>query len=109
MKYRLRTLRRARQDVEAIMNWIANKRKAPQGAVSWLQAYEKTAESLVNSPHSFGLAPENGHVEKEIRQFLFKTRRGRMYRGLFTIDGDEVLILRVRGPGQPVLQSDELQ
>jgi hypothetical protein len=32
-----------------------------------------------------------------------------MYRGVFTIEGDQVLILRVRGPGQPLLEPDEVE
>ena len=108
MNYRLRTLQRARRDVETIIDWIANTRNAPQGATRWLAAYEQAAESLANVPYSYGFAPENDYVEQELRQFLFKTRHGRVYRGVFTVEGDDILILRVRGPGQPPLQADEL-
>ena len=109
MKYHLRTLRRAQRDVEAIIDWIANTREAPRGAASWLAAYEKAADSLIRAPYSYGLAPENEYVDLELRQFLFKTRRGRLYRGIFTVDGNEILILRVRGSGQPPLQRDEVE
>lgn len=109
MSFRVRVLRRARQDADAIVDWIGNVRQSPQGAQSWLQAYERAAAKLRDAPHRHGFAPENEHVPIELRQFLFKTRRGRRYRGIFTIDGNEVLILRIRGPGQPLLQPDEIE
>jgi len=109
MKYRLRVLRRARKDVDAILDWIANEQKSPQGAASWLRAYENAAALLLDAPQSDSVAPENEYVDLELRQFLFKTRRGRTYRGVFTVDGDEILILRVRGPGQAQLEPDEFE
>ena len=56
---------------------------------------------------SFGAAPEQ-HSEFDVRQALFKTRRGRVYRALFLLEGSDVYLLRVRGPGQASLQPDEL-
>ena len=109
MKFRIRTLSRAHRDVAAILSWMARERKSVEGAASWLKAYEAAARKVARSPESFGLAPEDDGGERRIRQFLFKTRRGNVYRGLFTIDADEVLILRVRGAGQPPLEPDELR
>jgi plasmid stabilization system protein ParE len=109
VKYNVRALSRAQRDVDSILDWIINERHAPQGAASWLRAYEQAAKALADSPESYGFAPENGHVDIELRQFLFKTRRGRTYRGVFTIVGNEVRILRVRGPGQPLLEADEIE
>ena len=37
-----------------------------------------------------------------------KTRRGRPYRLLFTLDDCEVRVLHVRGPGQDLVSADEL-
>jgi plasmid stabilization system protein ParE len=108
MSYRVRLLRRARQDVDAILSWIANERKSPKGAADWLSRYEEVATGLAHWPESHGLALEDEFDDRELRQFLFKTRRGRMYRGIFTIQDDEVLILRVRGPGQQVVDPDDL-
>ena len=89
MTYRVRTLRRARFDVDAILDWIAIQREAPEGAATWLDAYEATVAELAERPQSYSLAPEDEHVDYELRQFLFKTRRGRTYRGVFTIVGEE--------------------
>ncbi len=46
-------------------------------------------------------------VQLPIKQVFFRTRRGRSYRAIFLIVGDEVRILRVRGPGQDSIDSDE--
>ena len=109
MTYHVRTLHRAQQDVDAIVHWIAVERQSPQGAATWLHAYEQAAAALSNSPQGYPFAPENEHVDLDIRQFLFKTRRGRIYRGLFTVEIDEVLILRVRGPGQAPVEPHDLE
>jgi len=62
---------------------------------------------LKQDAHSFGFAPENQDCDLEVRQALFKTRHGRVYRALFFIEGENVFILRVRGPGQaPVMPKD---
>jgi hypothetical protein len=53
------------------------------------------------------MAPENTDTEFEVRQVLFKTRRGNVYRALYLLDGEDVYILRVRGKGQaPVKPAD---
>lgn len=108
MTYRLRTMSRAHRDVTAILTWIARERRSKTGAASWLRAYETAARKLTHSPESYGLAPEDDGGEQPVRQFLFKTRQGNVYRGLFIIEANEVVILRVRGSGQPPLEPDEL-
>lgn len=109
MSYRIRTLRRAQRDIDAILNWIANERRSPQGAAQWLNAFETAAATLSSLPHRCSLARENGFSDHELRQLLFKTPHGRTYRAVFCVEGDEIRILRVRGPGQPDLLDDELE
>jgi plasmid stabilization system protein ParE len=109
MTFQVRSLRKARQDVDCILNWLIHDRKTPRGAAAWLRAYEAAAATLATSADAYGLAPEDGFVDYVVRQFLFKTRSGRVYRGLYTIVGEEMLILRVRGPGQAEVQPDELR
>lgn len=87
---------------------MIHERKSPQGAAAWLQAFEDAATKLAHHPESYAFAPEARQLGRDVRQFLFKTRRGCTYRGVYIIVGDEVLILRVRGPGQPPLQVDEI-
>lgn len=40
---------------------------------------------------------------------MFKTRKGRKYRVLFTIQDQTAIILHVRGPGQDLLDPDDLR
>ena len=96
-------LPRAIADVQHIANWIHE--HSPQGAMSWLDAYDDMVARLASDAEQFGAAPER-HAEFDIRQALFKTRRGRIYRSLFIIDADQVYILRVRGSYCQMLCSD---
>lgn len=106
MKFHVKTLRKAKQDYHVILEYIAERSKP--GAVAWARAFDKALARLEESADTFPLAPENEHVNLEVREILFKTRRGLFYRALFTIRGDEVLVLHVRGPGQDFLTEDEL-
>jgi hypothetical protein len=53
-------------------------------------------------------AQENDDVNLEVRQVLFKTKRGRAYRAVFHVEGNDVYLLRVRGPGQAPIRPDDL-
>jgi len=74
-----------------------------------LNALEQVFERMAENPDSFGLAPEGELLVEDIRQCLFKTPKGRSYRVLYLIESDKVVVLRVRGPGQPPLSADELR
>jgi len=104
--FKIHELGRAQADIRSIASWIAE--RSPQGARAWLRAYDDLIERMQKQAHSFGPAYENDDCEFDVRQALFKTRRGRVYRVLFFIDGEEVYILRVRGPGQAPVEPEEL-
>lgn len=106
MAYTVRTLPRAEFDAQLIYDWI--KERSPDGALRWWNEFLDACASLRRSPDRFALAIECQWDDRDIRQVLFKTRRGKYYRALFVVVDDEVRILRVRGPGQPDLLSDEL-
>lgn len=106
MTQRLNIFPRAEQDAQKIFDWIAE--RSPQGANSWFAALEAATQKVLHDSSIYALAPENELVNCGLRQFLFKTRQGNLYRGLFTVVDDEVRILRIRGPGQPPLAPDEL-
>lgn len=98
MTYRVKALRKAEGDVRSIVAYV--RKRSSRGAVSWLDAYRAAREHLAEFADGCGEAEENHQFEFDVRQHLFKTRRGRVYRMLFTMIGDEVRILRVRGSGQ---------
>jgi plasmid stabilization system protein ParE len=106
MTYRLQVLPRAEADINQIFLWL--QKRSPDGARRWFLAFEQAAQAVLLNPHRFSVAREEMSVGEGLRQFLFRTRHGRTYRGLFVIDDNEVVVLRVRGPGQRDLQSDEL-
>ena len=107
MTFRLRILPRAERDAQQIFDWL--RARSPDGAIRWWFAFDGAVHNLVDHPHGYGLAPETESVRYDLRQFLFKTRRGRRYRGVFVVVGDEVRVLRIRGPGQAPLEPDELE
>ncbi len=105
MSFTVRELPRAKLDKRQIFEWIFE--RSPQGAAAWLNAYDEMTARLRSAADRLAHAVENEDVELEIRQVLFRTRRGRIYRAVFHIVGRDVFILRVRGPGQaPVGPTD---
>jgi len=107
MTYEPLLLPRAQADVDSIVRFLAE--RSPQGAIAWRERWEDVLRQLRTKPLECGLAPESAGYEAEIRQLLFKTRRGRTYRALFTVVGRGVYILHVRGPGQNLLRLGQLR
>jgi plasmid stabilization system protein ParE len=99
MKYRVVVSRQALRDVRATFSWIAQ--QSLPGAQRWRNAFDSAIQRLESNPLGCGRAGEaDDFVDRELRQILFKTRRGRTYRAVFVVAGNEVRVLRVRGPGQ---------
>lgn len=106
MSYIVRELPRAMREKETIFRWLHE--RSPAGAASWLRAYDSLMDRLRRNADLFGEAPESQSFEIELKQALFKTRRGHFYRALFFIENDAAYILSVRGPGQDFLSPDEI-
>lgn len=107
MSFTVHTLWRAERDFDRIVSYLCE--RSPQGADSWLRAWEKAKQKLQDSADKFGLAPENEGQDLEVREFIFRTRKGRDYRVLYTIRDREVFIMHLRGPGQDLLSPEELR
>lgn len=108
MSFSVWELPRAKEDKQAILEWLLGRSR--QGAAAWLDASDDALDRLRGNADSCGQALENHDCPQvDVRQLLFKTRRGRVYRIVFFIDQRDVFVLRVRGPGQPPLQPDEFQ
>lgn len=107
MKYTVIVLPQAEQDADGIHRWIAE--RSAEGADRWYSQFLAALHRLASDADVCGLAPENELVVQEIRQALFKTRKGLRYRVLFSIAGTEVWVLHVRGPGQRLLDPSELR
>src|SRR4249919_1860497 len=106
MNYTVRVLRKAQQDIASCYAYLAERSR--QGAANWFNRFVETRERLANELPNRPLATESRFVEYEIREVLFKTRRGKPYRILFTVVGNEVHVLRIRGPGRDELGEYEL-
>jgi toxin ParE1/3/4 len=106
MTYELLQLPRAEADVDRILRYLAL--RSPQGAITWWERWEQVKAEIRAQPLGYGLAPESEKYEVPIRQVLFKTRRGRIYRELFTVVGAGIYVIHVRGPGQNLLRRNRL-
>ena len=98
---------RAKRDIREIVTWI--KARSLKGAKSWLAVLEKTLGQLPKSAASSAAAVESNDFGLDMRQRLFKTRRGNTYRLVFTLHNGIVHILAVRGAGQDLLQQNEIE
>jgi plasmid stabilization system protein ParE len=107
MSYQVVVLARAERELREIVAWLYA--RSPQGAANWLTAFEAAKRTLAINPEAGALAPESESVGTDIRQILFKTKQGRRYRAIFVIVEKQVRILRIRGPGQALLESEELE
>src|SRR5579864_2493238 len=83
MKFTVVTLRAAERDSNRILEYLATRSRV--GAEAWARAFDKALARLEESADSCSLAAEDEHVDVEVREVLFKTRRGLIYRILFTI------------------------
>jgi len=66
-------------------------------------------DGLGTKAHFCPFAPENTYSDREVRNVLFRTRRGRVYRAVFIVEEDEVFVTHVRGPKQDVLSASDIE
>jgi plasmid stabilization system protein ParE len=101
MAFRVEITPEAKQDANAVLEWL-HLQQAGEAGLRWFRGLNEAIESLSTFPKRCGLAPENASVQFEMRQLLYGGRP-HLYRILFTIDGDVVYVLRIRhGRRQPV-------
>ena len=106
MKFRVRLTAEAVRNQNEIADWIAE--RSVNGALSWLDALDRVLQQLSTNPESFPLAVEDEFCEIELRNALFGTRKGRVFRAIFYMDGDSVIVTHFRGPHQQDLSNDDL-
>ncbi len=107
MSFSVNTLRAAERDYETILEYLAGRSKP--GAIAWAKAFDQALAHLEEHADACPLAAENDFVDFEVREVLFKTRRGLMYRTLFTLRENAAVILHILGPGQDFLPSTEIR
>jgi len=94
MAFRVRLTAQADRDLDAILEWLQSQ-NAGEAGLRWFRGLRLSLDGLTDSPGRCALAPEDSEFPFEVRQLLYGRRSG-TYRILFTIDGDEVVILHIR-------------
>jgi plasmid stabilization system protein ParE len=94
MLYTVKLLPEAERDILSNMLWWAENHSAEQ-ATDWHDVVSRQIQQVANAPESHGLSAESPFFHYQIRDALIgKGRRG-SYRAIFTIVGNEVVVLRV--------------
>ena len=97
----------AKRDVREAYDWWAENRSAEQ-ATRWYRGIAAAIKSLGRSPERFPPAWESDLLIQGVRQVLYGLGRRRTHRILFAIDGDTVVVFRVRHASQDALGPEDL-
>jgi plasmid stabilization system protein ParE len=107
MKYHVRLANDALQDYDALLTYIKN--QSPAGAKAWGTAFDDAMTRIEANPLLCGLIPERRRLLVQYREAFFKTRKGRRYRIIFSLEENIVWILYIRGPGQDFIDREPLR
>ena len=105
--FSVRVVAAAQQDADAIFAWITS--HSPEALRRCTLHFSWPPVVVAIEPFRHAAVPEAATVSADVRQRLFRTRRGRLYRLLYVVVESEVRILRVRGPGQPELAQTDFE
>jgi len=106
MTYEVYLAERAQKDLAAAHDYIA--RYAPETAELWHANFLRSLLKLEKNPESRPSAPENGEFPFHLRQYTFRGKSGKANRALFAIVGDQVRVLAIRRPGQPLVTPEDI-
>jgi plasmid stabilization system protein ParE len=98
---------RAQHDLDDACHFIA--RHAPETAEKWRREFLESLLKLESHPQACPLAAESAEFSFELRQYLHRTRSGRVNRALLTIVGNQVRVLAIRRPGQQAVRPEDLR
>jgi plasmid stabilization system protein ParE len=101
MAFRVKTTTKADRDLDEILMWLLAEGAGETG-FRWFVSLQKAMGSLANFPARCSIAPESATFPFEVRQLLYG-HKANVYRVLFTIEGDLVVVLHVRRPGQDII------
>jgi plasmid stabilization system protein ParE len=104
MTFRVTVAEHAEADLRAATDWIAS--QSPEAAARWANGFQRVLQSLRSNPRRCGHANEHQKVPFELRQLLYGRRRN--YRAIFTIRGDEVVVLAIRHAARQDLSAEDL-
>jgi toxin ParE1/3/4 len=93
MAFRVEIAEGAQRDAEGILDWLIAE-QAGQAGLRWFEGLQKAIATLADLPTRCPLAPESTASPVAVRQLLYG-HKPHVYRVLFTIDGDAVVILHI--------------
>jgi len=103
----IRSTRNADRDVHQNMRWVARK-YSNRAALRWHAAILKAIRTLKEGAERWPLAEESPELGMELRQLIVKRYRGVVFRILYEIDADTVIVHRIRNAAQDSLTEDDL-
>jgi plasmid stabilization system protein ParE len=95
----------ARKDLDDAYFWAAA--HAPSTATAWLRRFEAAIQTLEQHPQRCGLAWESRRFRRELREFNFG-RKPNVFRVLFVVEAQAVLVVRIRRAAQRRLRREDL-
>jgi hypothetical protein len=107
MSYTVELTQGVIEDLDRLTTALAE--RWPEGARRIIPRFYAALPRLESFPLSCGLAYESRWFPEEVRHLLFKIRKGRAYRALFTVQGDRVRVLAVRAPGERPITPEDLE
>lgn len=99
MAYKVRITPLAIQDIEQATDYYLQQ-ASPTVSSRWLDGLQVAVSGLGRYPLASSLAPENDDLDFEARQVLYQS-----HRVVFTVEGDEVYVLRVNHQARRPLTS----
>ena len=91
-------------DLQSYYDYAAD--RSPIDAGRWLDRFQGALQSLCERPDRCSKARENGKVDAELWEFHWG-KRPNVFRVIFTIDGDNIRVLRIlRAQRRPLLAED---
>ncbi len=99
MSYRIVIQPQAEQDLKNATRFLLYRSRSSTVAMRWLRGIRSKINTLKTTPHRCPIDPDSAVYGQEVRVLLYGKRHG-VYRVLFTIRGDAVLVLTVRHSAQ---------
>jgi plasmid stabilization system protein ParE len=98
---------RAQQELDRAYDWWVDHRSAAQANL-WYGGFIEALLKLETDSEQHPLAAESGLFPYKVRQLNYGLSGKPTHRALYTIRGEQVVILRVRHVAQQPLSSDDV-
>jgi plasmid stabilization system protein ParE len=107
MSRRVVITEQAEHEMQAAFNWWSDHRSKQQGN-RWYASFAKAIAELAENAERYGQSRERDRFAYDIRDLPFGLGRRPTHRAVFTIRGEEVVVLTVRHVAQQELSADDI-